>query len=75
MTIEAVVLDFDGFELGRGEFDSRKAAKAYCQNAMTEEWAKSSETTHQNMRTNKAEVRVDGECVWDVFYARTNLGI
>jgi hypothetical protein len=67
-TIEAVILDDEGYEIGRAELETIKAAKAYAKNALRDEWATASETTHAALRTHKAEVRVDGECVWDAFY-------
>jgi hypothetical protein len=66
--IEAVVLDADGYEIERCEHDTVKAAKERVNAVLRPEWATSSETTHESLRTHKGEVRVNGECVWDKFY-------
>ena len=65
--IEAVVLDADGYEIDRAEYDTVKAAKERIKNVLGEDWARSSETTHEALGTHKGEVLVDGECVWDKF--------
>lgn len=67
-TIEAVVLDNKGYEIERGEYETVKAAKDRVKVILNDEWAISSETTHESLGTHKGEVRVNGECVWDKFY-------
>lgn len=66
--IELVLLDFDGFEMSRDEYEFVKDAKERGKYMLSEAYAKICESTHQNMRTHKVEVRVNGECVWDEFY-------
>lgn len=69
--IEVVVLDTDGCTSEQAECETLKEAKQRAKRMLTDEWARTAtegQHTHQDLRTHKAEVRVNGECVWDTFY-------
>jgi hypothetical protein len=70
--IEAVVLDAQGYEIDRAEYDTLKDAKQRIKRVLSDEWAKSCEANHSDLGTFKGEVRVNGECVWDKFYKPNN---
>lgn len=47
-------------------------AKQLAKRMLSDEWASTATEgrhTHKDLRTRKAEVRVNGECVWDTFYS------
>lgn len=70
--IEVVVLDTDGYTSEQAECETLKDAKRLAKRMLSDEWASTAtegQHTHKDLRTRKAEVRVNGECVWDAFYS------
>ena len=61
------LLDSEGFEITSELAGSLAQAKKAAKYLISDDFAKSAETTREAMGAYKAEVTVDGECVWDVF--------
>lgn len=69
--IEVVLVDTDGYTSSQEECETLQQAKQRAKKMLTDEWAETAtegQHTHTDLRTRKAEVRVNGECVWDQFY-------
>lgn len=67
--ISVVLLDRDGFTITEQECETIKEAKERARYYISDSYERSAETTHATLMTEKAEVRVNGECLWDVFRA------
>ena len=65
--ISARLLDSGGYTVTEMSCETKKEAIDRCKYYLSDAYAKSAETTHVNLKTEKAEVLVDGECVWDKF--------
>lgn len=66
-----IVLDREGFTMSESEVETLKEAKARAKYKLTDDWARSCESTHENLGTHKVEIRnQDDECVWDKFYEK-----
>ena len=65
--IIARLLDIDGLELCTLECDTMKEARERCRYWLSRAYAAENETTHTRLRTWKAEVIVNGVCLWDRF--------
>lgn len=67
---QILLLDRDGCTIdAEREAPNLKQAKQWMKHLLSEEFARRAETTHQALKTEKAEVRdVDGNCVLDAFY-------
>lgn len=65
-----VLLDKDGCHTSEREADNLKQAKKEADYLLSDDFAKSCETTHEALGTHKVEVRLasNGECVRDYFY-------
>ena len=61
------LLNSEGFEIASQWTGSLAEAKKAAKYLVSDAFAKSAGTTREAMGANKAEVTVDGECVWDVF--------
>lgn len=57
-----VITDQDGCETVR---EAKDRAKYY----ISDSYATACETTHERLGTEKVEIRVNGECLWDCFRA------
>lgn len=68
--IEVILLDKNGYEITREERESIKDAKDRAKYLISDAYAKSAETTHENLGTDKVEIRVNGECIYDWFYEK-----
>lgn len=66
-TIVARLLDSGGFTTTEMGCRTRKEAKERCKYYLSDEYPHYSETTHERLKTEKAEVLVNGECEWDCF--------
>lgn len=63
-----VLLDIGGYVLAERPAENLKEARTQMKHLLSEEYARGAETSHEKMRTEKAEVRnADGECVLDAF--------
>lgn len=67
--ISVVLLDNKGFTITSQECESIKEAKERARYYISDSYERNAETTHEVLGTEKAEVRVNGECLWDVFRA------
>jgi len=56
-----------GFTITEMECQTRKKAKERCKYYLSDEYPLYSETTHEQLRTEKAEMLVNDECEWDFF--------
>lgn len=64
---QVVVKDADGYEISDNQVEGVKAAKEHAKYCLTDAYAIRIGTTHQVLRTFKAEVQKDGECLYDFF--------
>jgi hypothetical protein len=65
--IIARLLDSKGYTITEMECETKKEAKERCKYYLSDAYAKSAETTHATLSTEKAEVLVGEECEWDAF--------
>lgn len=69
MWYKILLKDSDGFTIGsEHEANGMKAAKQTAKRLLSADYAKSCETTHEALRTEKVEIlNESGECVADLF--------
>ena len=65
--IIARLLDKEGYTITEMECETQKEAKERCLYYLSDKYPLYSETTHDRLGTEKAEVLVNEECVWDRF--------
>ena len=67
---KVVLLDKEGFEIGDREADNLKQSKEAATFLLSDDYARSAETTHASLGTHKVEVRLasTGECIKDYFF-------
>ena len=65
--IVARLQDNEGFTITECECDTKKEAIDRCKYYLSDAYAHQAETTHERLRTEKAEVMVNSECEWDMF--------
>lgn len=61
--------DRDGFEITSDLAPNMKEAKKHAKYLLSPDYARSCETTHENLGTRKVEIceTESGDCVWDAF--------
>lgn len=63
-----VLLDSDGCETVNDLVETLPAAKARAKYLLSDDFARSIESTHETQGTAKVEIRnASGECLWDAF--------
>lgn len=67
-TIIARLLDKDGYTITEMECETKKEAKERCLYYLSDKYSLYNETTHERLQTEKVELLINNECVWDKFY-------
>jgi len=67
-TIYARLVDRDGVIITESEHETVAEAKRRCVRYLSDRFAADCEASHGAWETEKAEVVVDDDCVWDMFY-------